>query len=87
VSGIHRLKDPDVEYTAWAARVHGVRGFLIGLALDVSAAGVAYLVTVIGNLEWTSTYWQILGLGLCKSVIQGLVAYLVRRLLPPQVPR
>lgn len=54
-----------------------------GLVVDVAAAGVAFLVTVIGDLEWTRAYWIMLGLGLAKSVIQGLVAFLMRKLLPP----
>jgi hypothetical protein len=65
------------------ARVRGWRSFIQGLLVDVSAAGVVFLVTVIGNLEWTRAYWLALGLGFAKSLIQGAVAYFARKLVTP----
>lgn len=65
------------------ARVRGWRSFVQGLLIDVSVAAVVFLVTVIGDLEWTTVYWIALGLGLAKSVVQGVVAYLARKLITP----
>lgn len=82
VSRVPRTAD----YERWAARMHGVRMFFIGLLLDVAVAGTVFLATVISELEWTRTYWLALGLGLAKSVIQGAVAYLVRMWIKPSPP-
>lgn len=65
---------------AW---VRANRTFFQGLALDVAVAGTVFLVTVIGDLEWTRVYWVMLGLGLAKSVVQGVVAYLARKWITP----
>lgn len=65
------------------ARVRGWRSFGQGLLIDATVAGTVFLVTVIGNLEWTRTYWTVLGLGLAKSVIQGVVSYFARKLITP----
>jgi hypothetical protein len=69
-----------VEEDAW---VRATRTFVQGIALDVAVAGTVFLVTVIGDLEWTTAYWTMLGLGLAKSVVQGVVAYLARKLIKP----
>lgn len=71
-------------YKSWASRVWGRRTVLQGLLIDVGVGITLYLITVIGNLEWTRTYWIVLGLGVAKSAIQAVVAYMARRLLPPQ---
>lgn len=65
------------------ALVRGWRSFGQGLLIDAAVAGVVFLVTVIGSLEWTRTYWVMLGLGLAKSIIQGIVAYFARKLITP----
>ncbi len=65
---------------AW---VRAGRTFAQGLLLDVAVASAVFLVTVIGDLEWTRVYWVMLGLGLAKSVIQGIVAYLARKWITP----
>lgn len=65
------------------ALVRANRTFFQGLALDVAVAGTVFLVTVIGDLEWTRTYWVMLGFGLAKSVVQGVVAYLARKWITP----
>ena len=83
----HRLSEQPVEtatYKDWASKLWGVRTFLMGLGLDVAIGVTLYLVTVIGNLEWTRTYWVVLGLGVARSAIMSAVAYLARRLLPPK---
>ena len=71
-------------YKSWASNLWGVRTFLQGLTLDVLVGVTLYLVTVIGDLEWTRVYWIALGLGVSRSAIQAVVAYLVRRLVPPK---
>ena len=70
----------EVNEDAW---VRAARTFFQGLLLDVAVAGTVFLLTVIGNLEWTSTYWAMLGLGLAKSVVQGIVSYFARKLITP----
>lgn len=76
----HRVDTSDV---AEDARVRGWRSFVAGVAIDAAVAGTVFLVTVIGNLEWTRTYWLMVGLGLAKSVVQGIVAYMARKLIKP----
>lgn len=77
---------PTPAYAARAeedARVRGWRSFAQGLLIDAVVAGTVFLVTVIGGIEWTRAYWTMLGLGLAKSVIQGVVAYFARKLVTP----
>jgi hypothetical protein len=86
----HRLEEPTeqpletVSYKNWASKLWGVRTIIQGLAIDVGIGVTAFLVTVIGDLEWTRAYWLLLGLGVAKSAIQAVVAYMVRKLLPPR---
>ena len=70
----------DINEDAW---VRAIRSLGQGLLLDVSVAAVLFLVSVIGNLEWTRIYWIALGLGLAKSVIQAVVAFFARKLITP----
>ena len=65
------------------ALVRGWRTFLQGLVFDVAATAVAFLVTIIGDLTWTTSYWAALGLGLAKTVIVGIIAYLARFFIKP----
>lgn len=71
-------------YRDWAAKLWGVRTVIQGLLLDVGVGVTLFLLMVIGNLEWTRTYWVLLGLGVARSAIQAVVAYMARRLLPPR---
>lgn len=83
----HQLDEQPIEtqsYKMWASKLWGVRIFVQGLLLDVAVAVTLFLATVIGNLEWTKVYWIALGLGVARSAITAVVAYLVRRLLPPR---
>lgn len=83
----HRLVEQPLEtatYKTWASNLWGVRTVLMGLAIDVGVAVTLFLVVEIKDLEWTRTYWIALGLGVARSAIQGAVAYMVRRLLPPK---
>lgn len=65
------------------ARVRAWRTFFTNLAFDVAAGVAAFLVTVVGNLEWTRTYWIALGLGVAKSVITGIMTYFIRKFIKP----
>ena len=83
---LHRLEQPveSQTYKNWASKLWGVRTVLQGLALDVLIGITLFLMTVIGDLEWTRAYWLLLGAGVAKSAIQAVVAYMVRKLLPPK---
>jgi heme/copper-type cytochrome/quinol oxidase subunit 4 len=65
------------------AEVRGWRSFMQGLGIDVVVAITVFLVTVIADLEWTRTYWIMVGLGLARSVVQGIVAYFARKFIKP----
>lgn len=66
------------------ARERSFRSLLQGLGVDISIAAVLVLATFIGTLEWTPTYWKVLGLTLAKSVIQAAVSYLMRFYVTPK---
>jgi hypothetical protein len=70
-------------YVERDARVRGWRSFVQGLLIDVTVAATVFLLTVISDLEWTRVYWIMVGLGLAKSVVQGIVSYLARKLVKP----
>lgn len=59
--------------------------FLVSLGLDVAATVAAFLVTVIGDLEWTRTWWIMVGLGIARSIITGMATYFIRRFIKPAV--
>lgn len=59
--------------------------FLVAIGLDVAATVAAFLVTVIGNIEWTSTWWTMVGLGVAKSIVTGIATYFIRRFIKPAV--
>jgi uncharacterized membrane protein YcjF (UPF0283 family) len=86
----HRLAPVDEQpvetpaYNRWASKLWGVRTVIQGLAIDVGVAVTLYLITVIADLEWTRVYWIALGLGVARSAIQAVVAYMARKLLPPR---
>lgn len=66
------------------ARNRAVRTFLQGLGLDVAVAVVVVLASfILVDVQWTATYWLALGLALSKTVVQSIVAYFVRKLVPP----
>lgn len=67
------------------ARERAIRSFLWGLLTDLSFTAVTALLTVIGSLEWTATYWQGVGLMLAKTAVQTIVAYLGRKIIKPVV--
>lgn len=67
------------------ARERAIRSFLWGLLTDLSFTAVTALLTVIGSLEWTTAYWQGVGLMLAKTAVQTVVAYLGRKVIKPIV--
>jgi hypothetical protein len=66
------------------ARTRGIRSFFWGLLIDVTVAVVLLLSTSLTDLRWTREYWIALGLSLAKSVLQAVVAYAARKLVPPK---
>ena len=67
------------------ARERAVRSFLWGLLIDASCTAGLALLVMIGDLEWTATYWRGLGLLLAKSFVQAAVAYVGRKVIEPYV--
>ena len=67
-----------------AARAQAVRAFFIGLGLDVAVAVTLVLLTAFNAIEWTSVYWLGLGSTLAKSILQAVVAFFARKLIPPK---
>lgn len=66
------------------AAERSLRSLAQGLALDILVAVVLVLATAVGDIEWTPTYWKLLGLTLAKSVIQAGVSYLMRMFVAPR---
>jgi hypothetical protein len=66
------------------ARKRGIRAFFWGLLIDVSVAVVLVLSTSLTDLRWTKEYWIALGLSVAKSVLQAIVTYVARKVVPPK---
>lgn len=61
------------------------RTFKTGIGLDI-ALGLALTVgTMIADLEWTKTYWILLGTVAVKSVLQSVTSYILRKRSTPKV--
>lgn len=73
----------EAQLTERDARSRAWRSFLWGLLVDVASGVTLVLVTMVGDLQWTRTYWIGLGLAVAKSAVQGVVAYFGRKLLKP----
>jgi heme/copper-type cytochrome/quinol oxidase subunit 4 len=71
------LTKSDAKNRAW-------RTFLQGLAIDVAVSLVLFLYAATSVIEWTKTYWILLGLAFAKTLIQSAVASVMRRLVPPK---
>lgn len=67
------------------ARLRAVRAFAWGLLIDIAVAVTLVMVTAVTAIEWTSVYWLALAGTLGKSVIQAVVTYFARKLLPPKL--
>lgn len=59
------------------------RTVLQGLAIDVSTGVVLVLAVAVTDLVWTRAYWLALGLSLARTIVQAIVAYFFRLLVPP----
>lgn len=66
------------------ARKRGTRAFMWGLFIDVSVAVLLVLSTSLTDLRWTKEYWIALGLSVAKTVLQAIVTYVARKVVPPQ---
>jgi hypothetical protein len=69
------------------ARARGIRALTWGLLIDVAIAITLVLLLAFTAIEWTRTYWIGLGLSPAKTVLQSIVTYFARKLLPPLPPR
>lgn len=65
-------------------RERTIRTFFQGLALDVGIAVLLLLVISFSSIEWTATYWSVLGLSVAKTFLQATVSNLARKLIPPK---
>lgn len=68
------------------AKHRAYRTVLQGLGIDVAVGVVLVLSTAVADIHWTREYWVLLGLSLAKTVIQTVVAYFMRLLVPPDKP-
>ena len=67
------------------ARLRGIRAFTWGLMIDVAVAVTIVLLPAFTAIEWTKTYWIALGLSVAKTVLQAVVTFFARKLLPPKI--
>lgn len=67
------------------ARSRALRTLAQGLAIDVATAVLLAIgPAVLGSgFAWTAAYWAALGLLAAKTAVQSMVAYFMRRLIPP----
>jgi hypothetical protein len=66
------------------ARTRALRSFAWGLLIDVTVAVVLVLGVAFTDVQWTKEYWYALGLSVAKSVLQAIVAYVARKVIPPR---
>lgn len=60
------------------------RSLMQGLAVDLSITIILALSTAMGTLEWTPTYWKVLGATLAKTLLQAAISYLMRFYVTPK---
>lgn len=65
------------------ARNRAWRTLLQGLGIDVAAALVLVLTPALSNVEWTAGWWTAVGALAAKSVLQAVVAFVARKVVPP----
>ncbi len=75
--------NPAPEAVRADARNRALRTFAQGLALDLLAALVVVLLPAVTSIEWTSAYWLALLASLGRSLVQALVSYVARYVVPP----
>ncbi len=68
--------DSDARNRAW-------RTLLQGLGIDVAVAVVAVLTPLLTNVEWTQAFWTGVGALAAKSIVQAVVAFVARKVVPP----
>lgn len=69
-------EDADARNRAW-------RTLLQGLGIDVAVAVVAVLTPLLTNIEWTAAFWAGVAALVGKSVVQAIVAFVARKVVPP----
>lgn len=65
------------------ARSRAWRTFLQGLVIDVGTGLLVTLASAFNVIEWSWPYWAALGLLLAKTLLQSLIASIMRRVIPP----
>lgn len=80
-AGAMTQPDPNVKADA---KERSLRSLAQGLALDVFVALVLVVATAFNDIQWTPTYWKILGLAAAKSILQAGASYLMRILVKPK---
>lgn len=61
------------------------RTFKSGVGIDIAVGLALAIAPLVSGLEWTTTYWIILGTAAAKSVVQAIVSYILRRKSAPRV--
>lgn len=62
-----------------------IRSTIGGIISAALASGGAGLLTALGTVRWTHSYWISLGTLAVSSLLLGVVSYGMRRLVPPVV--
>lgn len=65
------------------ARNRAWRTLLQGLGIDVAVAVAAVLMPLVTNIEWTQAFWTGVAALVGKSVVQAVVAFVARKVVPP----
>lgn len=65
------------------ARNRAWRTFLQGLGIDIGTGLLVTLASAFNMIEWSWAFWAALGLLLAKTLLQSLVASIMRRVIPP----
>jgi hypothetical protein len=75
---VTRFRLADAMDRAW-------RTFKSGIGLDIAIAVAIVVAPAVTNLEWTPTYWTVLGTAVAKSVLTAVTSYVLRRKSTPKV--
>lgn len=65
------------------ARNRAWRTLMQGLLIDVAAALVLVLTPALTTVEWTPAFWAGVAALAGKSVLQAVVAFVARKVVPP----
>lgn len=69
--------DADARNRGWRTLVQGLLVTAIVAACTTVAAGLS------PDIEWTPTYWKVLGVQVGTAVLTAVVSWLARHFLPP----